>query len=110
MFRRALPTVGLAALLLLLCLPGLAIGAGIDGVIMQRGKMMTMRGGKAMAPMAAKMTMSNGATVMLDGTVTLPTGEEVYLKDGQMMMLDGTIMDGGKPKAMMKPERMGPDD
>lgn len=110
MFRRALPTLTVAALVLLLCLPGRTIGAGIDGVIKQRGKMMTMKGGKAIEPMTAKRTMSNGATVMLDGTVTLPTGEEVHLKDGQMIMLDGTIMDGGKPKAMMKPERLGPED
>ena len=71
---------------------------------------MTMKGGRAIDPMTAKKTMSNATTVMPDGTVTLPTGEEVHLKNGQMMLMDGTIMDGGKPKAMMKPERTGSDD
>jgi hypothetical protein len=41
---------------------------------------------------------------MVDGTVKLPNGQELHLKDGQMMMMDGTIMDGGKPKPMMKPQ------
>ena len=36
----------------------------------------------------------------------LPNGQELHLKDGQMVMMDGTIMDGGKPKPMMKPQGM----
>jgi hypothetical protein len=43
---------------------------------------------------------------MPDGTVKLPGGQQVNLKDGQMMMMDGTIMEGGKPKPMMKPQSM----
>ena len=80
------------------------MAAGMDGVIMQSGKVMMMRAGKAMDPMTASMTMSNGAIVMPDGTVTLPGGNQLHLKNGQMMMMDGTIMDGGKPKPMMKPK------
>jgi hypothetical protein len=80
--------------------------AGMDGVIMHGGKMMMMKAGKAMDPMTASLTMSNGAVVMPDGTVKLPGGEQLDLKDGQMVMMDGAIMDGGKPKPMMKPEGM----
>jgi hypothetical protein len=50
--------------------------------------------------------MSNGAVVTPDGAVKEPGGRATHLKDGQMMMMDGTIMDGGKPKAMMKPRGM----
>ena len=82
------------------------MAAGMDGVIMQGGKMMMMKAGKPMYPMTAKITMSDGAVVMLDGTVKEPGGKELHMKEGQMMMMDGTIMDGGKPKPMMKPEGM----
>ncbi|MGZ6241262.1 MAG: DUF6799 domain-containing protein [Candidatus Binataceae bacterium] len=82
------------------------MAAGMDGVIMQGGKMMMMKAGKAMEPMTASITMSNGAVVMPDGTAKLPDGEQVHIKDGQMMMMDGTIMYGGKPKPMMKPKGM----
>jgi len=107
MFRHALPILAIASLLVMLCVPYRPMAAGMDGVIMQGGKMMMMKAGRAMEPMAADMTMSNGALVMPDGTVKQPGGEEVHMKDGQMMMMDGTIMDGGNPKPMMKPEGMG---
>jgi hypothetical protein len=106
MLRRALQSFAVAALLVVLCIHGQPMAAGMDGVIMQRGKMMMMKAGKAMDPMTADMTMSNGAIVMPNGTVKLPSGETIHLKDGQMVMMDGTIMDGGKPKSMMKPEGM----
>ncbi|MFZ1118829.1 MAG: DUF6799 domain-containing protein [Candidatus Binataceae bacterium] len=95
-----------AALLAMPCRSARLSAAGMDGVIMQGGKMMMMKAGKAMDPMTANMTMSNGAVVMPDGTVKLRDGQELHLKDGQMMMMDGTIMDGGKPKPMMKPQGM----
>jgi hypothetical protein len=107
MFRRALPIFAIAALLLLLWLPSRLAAAAMDGIIMQGGKIMLMKAGRAMEPMTANMTMSNGAIVMPDGTVKLLGGEEIHMKDGQMMMLDGTVMDGGKPKPMMKPEGVG---
>lgn len=106
MFWRPLPIFAIVALLAMLCIPGRPMAAGMDGVIMQDGKMMMMKSGKAMAPMTTNMTMSNGAVVMLDGTVKLPSGQELHMKDGQMVMMDGTIMDGGKPKPMMKPPGM----
>jgi hypothetical protein len=104
MLRHALQSFAVAALLVVLCVPGRPTAARMDGVVMQGGKMMMMMAGKAMDPMTANMTMSNGAIVMPDGTVRLPSGETIHLKDGQMVMMDGTIMDGGKPKPMMKPQ------
>jgi len=105
MLRRGL-LVLTSALLAVFFTSAHPIAAGMDGVIMQGGKMMMMKAGKAMDPMTASMTMSNGAVVMLDGMVKLPYGQELHMKDGQMMMMDGTIMDGGKPKPMMKPQGM----
>ncbi len=105
MLRRTLLLLA-AVILAILCTSARLPAAGMDGVIMQGEKMMMMKAGKAIDPMAASMTMSNGAVVMPDGTVKEPGGEQLHMKDGQMMMMDGTIMDGGKPKPMMKPEGM----
>ena len=110
MLRRVLGSFAVAALLIVLCVPGRPLASGMDGVIMQGGKVMMMKAGKAMDPMTANMTMSNGAIVMPDGTVKLSSGETTHLKDGQMVMMDGTIMDGGKPKPMMKPQDMDTND
>ena len=104
--RRALLVFMAAAVLAMPCMSARSIAAGMDGVIMQNGKMMMMKAGKAMDPMTASMTMSNGAVVLPDGRVKLPGGGELHMKDGQMMMMDGTIMEGGKPKPMMKPQGM----
>jgi hypothetical protein len=106
MLRRAVLVVMAVSLLAMPCMSTRLMAAGMDGVIMQGGKMMMMKAGKAMDPMTASMTMSNGAVVMPDGTVKPPGGQELHMKNGQMMMMDGTIMDGGKPKPMMKPEGM----
>jgi hypothetical protein len=106
MARRALLVFMAAAVLTMPCMSARSIAAGMDGVIMQGGKLMMMKAGKGMDPMTTSMTMSNGAVVMPDGTVKLPGGRELHMKDGQMMMMDGTIMDGGKPKPMMKPQGM----
>jgi len=57
-------------------------------------------------PRPGSVERRHRAVVMLDGTVKLLGGQELHLKDGQMMMMDGTIMDGGKPKPMMKPQGM----
>lgn len=107
MFRRVLPIFAIPVLLVMLCMPSRPTAASMDGIIMQGGKIMMMKGGRAMEPMTANMTMSNGAIVMPDGTVKQPGGEEIHMKDSQMMLMDGTIMEGGNPKAMMKPEGMG---
>ncbi len=105
MLRRTLVLL-VGAMIAMLCASARPMAAGMDGVIMQGGKMMMMKAGKAMDPMTAGVTMSNGAVVTPDGAVKEPGGRATHLKDGQMMMMDGTIMDGGKPKAMMKPRGM----
>ena len=110
MLRRPLESFAVAALLVGLCVPGRPMATGMDGVIMQGGKVMMMKAGKAMDPMTASMTMSNGSIVMPDGTVKLPSGETIHLGDGQMVMMDGTIMEGGHPKPMMKPQGMDTND
>jgi hypothetical protein len=99
-----------AALLAVALIPASPGATGMDGIIMQGGKMMMMKAGKAMDPMTASMTMSNGAIVTPDGTLRLSGHEPLHLKDGQMVMMDGTIMDGGKPRQMMKPKSMDTDE
>jgi hypothetical protein len=89
----ALPSVG-----------GRAGSAGMDGLIMRSGKVLMMKGGKATDPISAAVKMSNGAVVAPDGGVRLADGRRLRLRDGQMVMMDGEIMDGGKPKAKMRPE------
>lgn len=66
-----------------------------DGVMMQNGKMMTMKDGKATGSMQNPMTMANGTRVMSDGTVEMKDGTETHLKNGQMMMMNGHMMEGG---------------
>src|SRR5260370_40061750 len=100
MCRRGLLVVMMAALLAL-CMSARPIAAGMDGVIMQGGKMMLMKAGRAMDPMTASMTMSNGAVVMVDGTVKLPNGQELHVKDGQMSEMYGAMMDGGQHNPIM---------
>ncbi len=65
-----------------------------DGVMMSGGKMTMIKDGKATGPMQANMRMSNGADVMLDGTIMLG-GKQMQLKEGQMITTDGTIKEGG---------------
>ena len=84
--------------------------ANVDGVIMQGSRVMLMKRGKATQPMTSAMTMSNGATVMPDGTVRLSGGNRLRLENGQMMTMDGAIMQGGKPKPMMKPRGIDSDE
>ena len=83
---------------------GRAGSAGMDGLIVRAGKVLMMKGGKVREPISAAVTMSNGAVVAPDGGVRLADGRRLHLKDGQMVMMDGEITDGGKPKAMMRPE------
>jgi Domain of unknown function (DUF6799) len=75
-------------------------GADADGVMMQNGKMMMMKEGKAAGPMENSMTMSNGTIVMGDGTVKMKDGTEAHMKEGQMMMMDGHMMEGGHSGSM----------
>jgi hypothetical protein len=88
-----------AVLIAFLCWHPIAM-ADMDGVMMQNGKMMMMKAGKAAGPMMSDITMSNGTKVMTDGSMTLSDGTRAQLKDGQMMMMDGKIMEGGKATGM----------
>ena len=93
-------TLTAAVLLLISCLAPSLRAADMDGVMMQDGKMMMMKDGKAAGPMENSMTMADGTTVMGDGTVKMKDGTEAHMKDGQMMMMDGHIMEGGKSEMM----------
>lgn len=88
------------AVLCCFLVPRPVMAGDADGVIMQSGKMMMMKGGKAMGPMQGDMTMSDGTKMMADGTVIMRDGSKTQMKDGQMMMMDGKIMEGGKANAM----------
>ncbi|MGH7932122.1 MAG: DUF6799 domain-containing protein [Candidatus Binataceae bacterium] len=77
-------------------------GQDMDGVIMQKGRVMTMKRGKPMAPVDSAMTTSNGSKIMPNGTVKMKNGGEMHLENGEMMMMDGYVMKGGKAKAMEK--------
>ena len=74
--------------------PRSLIAADPDGVMMQNGKMMMMKDGKAMGPMQGGMTMSDGTKMMTDGTMMMKDGTKMHMKDGQTMTMDGKMMDG----------------
>ncbi len=93
-------TLATAALLSISCVAPNLRAADMDGVMMQDGKMMMMKDGKAAGPMENSMTMSDGTIVMGDGTVKMKDGTEAHMKDGQMMMMDGHMMEGGKSEMM----------
>jgi len=48
MFRPAFSIFAVPALLVMLCIPSRTVAAGMDGIIMQGGKIMMMKAGKAM--------------------------------------------------------------
>jgi hypothetical protein len=68
-----------------------------DCVMMKDGKMWTMKDGKTME-MTQATTMSNGTTVMADGSVKTKAGKTMMMKDGECMYMNG------KMKKMMKKE------
>jgi len=70
------------------------MAADADGVMMQKGKMVMMKDGKAMGPMQGDMTMSDGTKMMTDGTMMMKNGTKMNMKEGQMMMMDGKLMEG----------------
>jgi len=61
-----------------------------DCVAMENGKMMVMKDGQSME-MNQDMTMSNGATVMTDGTVKMKNGTTHKLKDGECVYMNGKM-------------------
>jgi len=102
MFRR-MPVIAIAATLTVLVLSSHLSFADMDGVVMDRGRMMMMKSGKPVAPMTSEVTMSNGAQVTTDGTVKMKDGRILHMKNGQMIMMDGKIMEGGRSTRMANP-------
>jgi hypothetical protein len=58
--------------------------------VMEKGKVMSMKNGKEMA-MSKNMMLSNGATIMTDGTVKMKDGTTTMLKEGQYVDMNGKI-------------------
>jgi hypothetical protein len=70
--------------------------------MMEHGKMMMMKDGKAVSPMSSDMTMTNDTKVMMGGTMMMKDGSSMKMKNGQMMMMDGKIIEGGRATGMEK--------
>jgi len=64
-----------------------------DCVMMKDGKLTVIKGGKHM-DMTEDMTLSNGTTVMKDGSVKMKDGSTTTLKDGDCIYMDGKIKRG----------------
>jgi hypothetical protein len=62
-----------------------------DGVMMQNGKMMTVKNGQ-MTILDRDITMSNGTKVMSDGTYIKKEGTKSVLKEGQHMDMSGNLI------------------
>lgn len=90
----------LVAFALAMILPSL-VGA-MDGVVMQDGRMMMMKDGRATEQMTADITMSDGTKVTTSGVVKMRDGEEKQLNNGAMMLMNGHIMKGGKAVPMQQ--------
>src|SRR5215469_5605689 len=88
------------ALVIAFCVTPNVKAANSDGVMMHDSKMVMMKAGKATGPMRRAISMSNGATVMTDGTVKTKAGRETRMKEGQIMMMDGHMMEGGNSGMM----------
>ena len=90
----------LVAFALAMILPS-QVGA-MDGVVMQDGRMMMMKDGRATEQMTADITMSDGTKVTTSGVVKMRDGEEKQLNNGAMMLMNGHIMKGGKAVPMQQ--------
>lgn len=62
-----------------------------DHIMMKDGKVMMIMQGKSM-PLDKELTLSNGAKVTVDGSVTMKDGTKTMMKEGDMMSMDGTMM------------------
>lgn len=58
---------------------------------MKDGKMWMMKDGKTM-PMTKEMTLTNGTTVMANGTVKMKNGKTMTMKNGDKMDMNGNMM------------------
>jgi len=62
-----------------------------DHIMFKDGKVTMVMGGKSMAA-DKEITLTNGAKVTPDGTVTMKDGQKMKMKEGEMMGMDGQIM------------------
>ena len=72
-----------------------------DGVTMENGKMMVVKGGK-MSAMDKEVTLTNGSVVTTDGTIKLQDGTSKKLKNGDCVYMDGKIEPMVKKGTMLK--------
>lgn len=62
-----------------------------DGVMMQNGKMMMIKNGKATI-LDHDMPMNNGSKIMSDGTFIKKDGTKLMMKDGQHIDMSGNMV------------------
>ena len=65
--------------------------------MMKDGKMMVMKGGKAM-PMEKDMVMKNGTTCMTNGECVMKNGKKMMMKQGDCMDMSGKMRTGKMKK------------
>lgn len=99
--RASISPIAALTVLLLLVAPA---AADMDGVMMHDGKMMMMKAGHPATAMDHEVTISDGTTVEVDGTVKSKDGKTFHLQDGEMIMMDGHLMKGGKAVRMSPQE------
>jgi len=90
----------IAAIFLFSLFASAPAAADMDGVMMHDGKMMMMKAGHPATPMDHAVTMSDGTTVEVDGTVKSKDGKTFLLQNGEIIMMDGHLMRGGKAAPM----------
>ena len=61
-----------------------------DHIMMMDGKMQMMQKGKTMS-MDKDMVLSNGTTVMTDGTMKTKSGETMTMKEGDIVYMNGKM-------------------
>jgi hypothetical protein len=61
-----------------------------DVLVMRKGTLMRVRQGQEL-PVDLVVTLSNGARVALDGTITMPDGTSRLLMDGEAVTMDGDM-------------------
>lgn len=61
-------------------------------VMMKNNKMMLVKDGNGITPMDYEIVMTDGSTVMLDGTMKSKCGRTARMTEGQMMTLDGKLI------------------
>lgn len=70
-----------------------------DCVMMKDGKMWVMKDGQK-SEMTETMTLSNGTSVMTDGSVKTTDGKTMMMKDGDMMDMNGKMKSKKMDKKM----------